>query len=189
MRKLLILLVLLVLVACSNITSGGKKEYNFRDTYWGMSKEEVQNSVDGLELVVEEDRYNQNLVNLSKTDYLYYQGALDYGVDQGEDAIVSFYFDNDKLVSGSYGFDTNFNFLLSGEDIVNLVNGVKSELTEKYGDYEEKEYVDGLVITYTWQDNDTKITLELNTGIQPYVNLSYTSLDWLNSNEEDVEDL
>ncbi|WP_286231114.1 hypothetical protein [Neobacillus mesonae] len=196
MKKLWLLLLFLVLLlgACSNSTSssGGKKEYTFRDTYWGMTKEEVKKSADNLDLIGEENRYNQSLVDLNDSDYLFYETYFKHLDTPGdENAIVYFNFDKEKLVSAGYRFDAKYNFLtFPNEEKVNkLIGGIMADLKEKYGKFKEKDYVDGLVKEYIWETDDTIITLEVKTGIHPQIKVRYVSKEWWNDSGKDFEDL
>lgn len=182
MKKILLLSILILLLgACSIVTDGGKKEkeYTFSNTYWGMDKEEVIKTIEGLDLIEEEDSLNDKLVDLNDSDYLFYKGLYIYDTDveeKFENVIVYFNFKKDKLVSAGYKFDSNYNFLLFPDSVPDLLEGIEKNLVAEYGeDYKlDDSFSDWGVMSLIWETDKTKIKLESNTAKQS-VTISYSN--------------
>lgn len=199
MRKLLTVLFLVVVVALSAqeyaITSSGKKvklnedstwsyvdnnkqdEFDFRKSYWGMSKEEVEAS-ETLEKV-----------DSSNPKNLMYLGRV-----AGMNCYVIYFFTNNVLTTGRYYFieeHTNDNDFLSD------FNNMSELLVKKYGEPSEAEsywkddlYKDdysswgfavslGDYVRYSeWKSDKTEVYMELsgeNYSISHFID--YTSID------------
>lgn len=121
MKKILCQLVLLALLAaagsvCAFASEGGTEPeaaetYDFRETTWGMSKEQVK-AIEGEPMVEDEN-------------LLVYTGEA-----AGSPVDILYSFEDDELISGIYDFtDEHINNNLYYEDYLSLVEAY----SEKYG--------------------------------------------------------
>jgi hypothetical protein len=141
----------------------GSEKYDFRETNWGMSKEQVK--------ITENSK-----LNIDADNALGYEGTIN-----GKDCVYVYHFLEDKLYYSGYGFTlghTNLNLYLDDYD------ELKQWLIQKYG--KPKTDIPGLwkVYTYkgdksqwgvaislghlsykaTWETSTTKINLSLSGG-------------------------
>ncbi len=91
-----------------------ESDYNFRNTYWGMTQSEVEQA-EAEEAVGKDD------------EWLFYHSDDIAGLS----ATIGYSFENGKLTGGMYMFDAAYD---NGDAYIEDFSDIKEKLTEKYGD-------------------------------------------------------
>lgn len=170
MKASLLALVLFLLVGCSSQVSKQPHPKTFRETSWGMSKEEV------LEV--------ETAKRLPKGDdgTLYFEGQLDY-----QTVYIIYYFYKDKLVRGRYWVSNYPSHLTKVEGpnfSVSFANKLADELHKKYGKPNKNES-DSLRLAYEWEIANTRIEMDADE-LRMYVDYESPELVDQMNKEKDV---
>lgn len=189
-KKIIIALLLLFIILPHTVLA---EDYDFRNTNWGMSKEEV--------------------VEIETAEYAGEDGDLLFYTDDvaGLDTILFYEYLDNKLVSGGYVFDENY---INQNNHIDDYKKVKELLAKKYGEpvidrqrwlndlykgdtqnYGTALSVGHLAYMSKWEAESTDITMMLR-GENFEVNLTlyykskeYSSVKEKADEEEDMEGL
>ncbi|UOE58193.1 hypothetical protein [Cytobacillus oceanisediminis] len=179
MKYLIIFLSIIVLAGCGDTQAGGSSKSTFRDTYWGMTQEEVKEAADtSMNFRKESD------------EFIYYNGTLNK-----EDVDIVFEFDKGKLISAWYSIENGISdedkspiFVTEGK-LENFESDIIEQLEKKYGKPKELEGEDEDTRKYLqFEDKDTVIEFNSHDSyFLKFVRITYSSKEHIDQIKEDKE--